>query len=156
MKAVNGWTLFFHPTFTDQVERLAVAVERARAKHPETVSTTADFKLLAALRKLVIETIPADPTRPEYRQGNTLGAGRKHWFRAKFGGQRFRLFFRFDTRSKIIIYAWVNDSTTLRSYGAKTDAYAVFGSMLTAGNPPDSWSDLLDAASGAGAERLSE
>lgn len=33
-------------------------------------------------------TIPVDPARPEYRQGNTLGDDYKHWFRAKCGGQR--------------------------------------------------------------------
>jgi toxin YhaV len=59
-------------------------------------------------------TIPTDPTQPEYRQGNTLGDDYKHWFRAKFGGQRFRLFFRFDTKAKVIIYAWVNDEDTKR------------------------------------------
>ena len=30
---------------------------------------------------------------------------------------RFRLFFRFDSASKVIIYAWVNDENTLRKVG---------------------------------------
>ena len=42
----------------------------------------------------------------------------------------------------------MNDSETLRTYGARTDAYAVFKGMLDAGNPPDAWADLLAAASG--------
>ena len=144
---INGWHLFAHPQFLDQLDRLAAAVETERAKNPEQAGATANFKLLAALRKLVFETIPADPSRPEYRQGGTLGAARKHWFRAKFGGQRFRLFFRYDSRAKIIIYAWINDGTTLRTYGSKTDAYAVFRGMLDAGDPPDDWSALLATAS---------
>jgi toxin YhaV len=144
---IDEWQIFAHPLFLDQVERLTEAVERRRADAPDTYTGSASFKLLVALRKLVFEIIPADPTRPEYRQGATLGSARKHWFRAKFGGQRFRLFFRFDTRAKIIIFAWVNDAETKRTYGAKTDAYAVFRKMLDQGNPPDRWDTLLRAAS---------
>lgn len=155
MLAVNGWQLFAHPLFLDQLDKLAAAVERARAKDPRGWRTSANAKLLATLRQLVFETIPQDPTRTEYRQGGTLGEARKHWFRAKFGNGRFRLFFRYSTSAKIIIFAWVNDETTLRTYGAKSDAYAVFRKMLDKGDPPDSWEALLKAASDATArERL--
>ncbi|MDP3258367.1 MAG: type II toxin-antitoxin system YhaV family toxin [Bosea sp. (in: a-proteobacteria)] len=144
---VNGWTIFGHPLLLDQLERVTAAVEKARATDPAGYQRTAKAKLLAILVNLIFETIPADPTRPEYRQGDTLGAARKHWFRAKFGNGRFRQFFRFDSKSKIIIFAWVDDETTLRTYGAKTDAYRVFKGMLDNGNPPDDWMDLLAAAS---------
>ena len=50
-------------------------------------------------------TIPQDPTRPEYRQGDTLGDEHKHWFRAKFF-QQYRLFFRFHAQAKVIVFAW--------------------------------------------------
>ncbi|WP_319799196.1 type II toxin-antitoxin system YhaV family toxin [Nitrobacter sp.] len=151
MLAVNGWQLFAHPLFLDQLEKLARAVERARAKDPRGWGKSANAKLLAALRQLVFETIPQDPTRREYRQGGTLGDDRKHWFRAKFGGGRFRLFFRYSTSAKVIVFAWVNDETTLRTYGSKSDAYAVFRKMLDKGNPPDSWDELLTTASEPGA-----
>lgn len=155
MLAVNGWQLFAHPLFLDQLDKLASAVERAQARDPRGWRKSANAKLLAALRQLVFETIPQDPTRAEYRQGGTLGDARKHWFRAKFGNGRFRLFFRYSTSAKVIIFAWVNDETTLRTYGAKSDAYAVFRKMLDNGNPPDSWDALLAAATDAGArERL--
>jgi toxin YhaV len=147
MAAVNGWELFAHPLFLDQLEKLTAAVERARKKDPRSWRKSANAKLLAALHRLVFETIPEDPTRPEYRQGGTLGEDRKHWFRAKFGAGRFRLFFRYSAKAKVIIFAWVNDETTLRAYGAKTDAYAVFRKMLDKGNPPDDWAALLEAAS---------
>lgn len=147
MSAVNGWQLFAHPLFLDQLEKLAGAVEQARIKDPHDWHRSANAKLLATLRQLVFETIPQDPTRPDYRQGGTLGNDRKHWFRAKFGGGRFRLFFRYSTNAKIIIFAWVNDETTLRTYGSRSDAYAVFRKMLDKGNPPDSWDALLTAAS---------
>lgn len=149
MLAVNEWQLFAHPLFLDQLDKLASAVERAQTKDPRGWRKSANAKLLAALRQLVFETIPQDPTRAEYRQGGTLGDARKHWFRAKFGNGRFRLFFRYSTSAKIIIFAWVNDETTLRTYGAKSDAYAIFRKMLDKGNPPDSWEALLEAASDA-------
>ena len=155
MLAVNGWQLFAHPLFLDQLDKLAGAVERAQTKDPRGWRKSANAKLLAALRQLVFETIPQDPTRAEYRQGGTLGDARKHWFRAKFGNGRFRLFFCYSTSAKIIIFAWVNDETTLRTYGAKSDAYAVFRKMLDKGDPPNSWDALLKAASDASTrERL--
>jgi toxin YhaV len=147
MLEVNGWQLFAHPLFLDQIEKLAGAVEKARKKDPRTWRKSANAKLLAAIRQLVFETIPQDPTRPEYRQGGTLGDTRKHWFRAKFGGGRFRLFFRYSSSAKVIVFAWVNDENTLRTYGAKSDAYAVFRKMLDGGNPPDDWAALIAAAS---------
>jgi toxin YhaV len=144
---VNGWTVFAHPLLLDQLERLTGAVGTAKAADPAGYQGTAKAKLLAMLATLIFETIPADPTRPEYRQGSTLGSDRKHWFRAKFGNGRFRLFFRYDSWTKIIIFAWVNDRNTLRTYGAKADAYRVFKGMLDRGNPPDDWPALLEAAS---------
>ncbi len=139
----GGWTLYAHPLFLDQLERLTVAVEKAAKKDPKGYASSANAKLLAAMRKLMFEVIPVDPTRPEFRQGGTLGPERKHWFRAKFGGGRFRLFFRYSSTAKIIIYAWVNDANTLRTYGSKSDAYAVFKTMLDRGNPPEDWSALV-------------
>lgn len=147
MMVVNGWTIYAHPLLLNQLEKLTTAVEKAKAKDPQGWTRTANAKLLAAVRSLMFETIPGDPTRPEYRQGDTLGATRKHWFRAKFGNGRFRLFFRYDSRSQVLIFAWVNDATTLRTYGSRTDAYAVFKGMLDKGNPPDDWTALLEAAS---------
>lgn len=147
MITINGWTLLAHPLFLDQVEKLTGSVEALKAEKPDAYQRNANTKLLAALYKLVFQIIPADPTATVYRQGSTLGGGHKHWFRAKFGNGRFRLFFRYDSATKIIIFAWVNDETTLRTYGAKTDAYRVFKGMLEDGHPPDDWVELRKAAS---------
>ena len=144
---IDGWTIFAHPLLLDQLERATAAVEAAEATDPKGYQGTAQAKLLAMLARLILETIPADPTRLEYRQGDTLGKARKHWFRAKFGNGRFRLFFRHDSRTKIIIFAWVNDENTMRTYGSKADAYRVFKGMLDKGDPPDDWTALLAAAS---------
>lgn len=146
METEVGWTLLAHPLFLTQVDKLASAVEELKAKRPESYSSHANTKLLAALYRLIYEIIPADPASASYRQGATLGPDYKHWFRAKFGAGRFRLFFRYDSKAKIIIYAWINDEQSLRTYGSKTDAYRVFKSMLERGNPPDSWEALVDHA----------
>lgn len=143
MVTVNGWTLYAHPLFLEQVENLVKAVDKAKKKNPRDYQKSANVKLLTAIRKLAFEDIPVNPTRPEYRQGGTLGLKRKHWFSAKFASGRFRLFFRYNSSAKIIIYAWVNDQNTLRTYGSKSDAYAVFKKMLDADNPPDDWDKLI-------------
>ncbi len=149
----HGWTLHAHPLFLDQLERLLAAVERAKRADPGGWQGKADTKLLAALQALILDRIPRDPLAPEFRQGNTLGRAHRHWFRAKFAGNRFRLFFRADSQAKVIVYAWVNDRDTLRKAGAGTDPYAVFTRMLAGGNPPDDWPTLLAAATEAGAQR---
>jgi toxin YhaV len=139
----HGWVLHAHPLFLDQIERLLAAVERAKRADPEGWQSKADTRLLAAIRVLILDRIPRDPLAPEFRQGNTLGREHRHWFRAKFAGSRFRLFFRADSQARVIVYAWVNDRDTLRKAGAGTDPYAVFGRMLASGNPPDDWPALL-------------
>jgi len=144
---VNGWTLLFGPAISDKLHALRVACDRARVADPDNFRSNANAKLLSALNRLLFEVIPADPTRPEYRQGNTLGPEYRHWFRAKFMG-RFRLFFRYDSGSKIIVYAWVNDETTLRKAGGKHDPYEVFRRMLKAGNPPNDWAALVKVSRG--------
>jgi toxin YhaV len=151
---VNGWTLLFHQALIGQLNRLADASRRARRADPQGFQSNANVKLLAALAKLMLEVIPADPSRPEYRQGNTLGADYRHWFRARFLG-RFRLFFRYDSRSRVIVYAWVNDERSLRQRGARSDPYEVFQRMLASGNPPNDWAALVSSAGTPSRDTLS-
>ncbi len=144
---INGWTIYAHPLFLDQIEALVTEVEKAKSKDPTGYKNKRASKLLSAILKVALEDIPADPMRAVYRQGDTLGDDYKHWFRAKFL-QQFRLFFRYkETKAaKVIVLAWVNDEDTLRAYGKANDAYAVFRKMLKKGNPPDDWDGLLTAA----------
>ena len=93
---------------------------------------------------MILDVVPGDPARDDFRQGSTLGTAYRHWRRAKIG-RRFRLFFRYYSKSKVIVYAWVNDENTLRSAGSKSDPYAVFEKMLGRGNPPDGWDALIAA-----------
>ena len=141
----HGWTLLFHDCLLDQLRNLDRAVRRARRNDPAGFASNANVKLFRALSRLMLEVVPQDPSRDEYRQGNTLGARYRHWRRARIG-RRFRLFFRYDTRAKVIVYAWVNDQRTLRSSGSRTDPYSVFARMLARGNPPDDWAGLSTAS----------
>src|SRR3989339_940217 len=145
---INGWTLLAHPLFIAQRDALIDEVEALKAKKPRTYATSNAAKRLAAIDSLIFDIIPQDPTRDEYRLGGTLGKERKHWFRAKFF-QQYRLFFRYRREDKIILYAWVNDEKTLRAYGKKSDAYAIFKKMLEHDNPPDDWNALIEACPGA-------
>ena len=142
----HGWRLIGHPLLLDQLDKLIAAAERARQSDPAGSQGNANVKLLATLRDLMLDRVPRDPLAAEFRQGNTLGPAHRHWFRAKFGANRFRLFFRADSTSRIVVYAWVNDRDTLRKAGAASDPYAVFARMLAHGNPPDDWPTLLAAA----------
>lgn len=142
---IHGWTIFAHPLFLAQLESLADKVETLKQKDPVGYTKKNAGKRLAAITKLAFEVIPQDPTRPEYRQGGTLGEDHKHWFRAKFF-QQYRLFFRYHAPSKVIVLAWVNDEDTKRAYESNEDAYRVFRKMLEAGHPPDDWNQLLSEA----------
>ena len=142
---INGWTVFAHPLFLDQLEATMGQVEALRLKDPAGFRQKNASKRLAAIFKLAFEVIPQDPERTEYRQGKTLGEDHKHWFRAKFF-QQYRLFFRYHAASKIIIFAWVNDEDTRRAFERGDDAYRVFRRMLVSGHPPDDWNALLAEA----------
>ena len=142
---VNGWTIFAHPLFLDQFDEFARQVEAHKRKDPVGFVKKNATKRLAAIAKLAFEVIPQDPSRTEYRQGNTLGEDHKHWFRAKFF-QQYRLFFRYHAQSKVIVFAWVNDEDTKRAYESGDDAYRVFRKMLDSGHPPGDWGPLLSQA----------
>ena len=141
----HGWTLLFHDGVVGQLSKLRAAAERAERNDQQGFENNANVKLFRALSQLIMEVVPSDPSRDEFRQGNTLGPTYRHWRRAKIG-RRFRLFFRYDSKARAIVYAWVNDEETLRSAGSKSDPYAVFEKMLSRGNPPDDWAALVAAS----------
>lgn len=141
-----GWTILAHPLFLEQIETLIVAAEAERAGGPNS-------KLLAHLLDLALDKIPRDPGGPAFRHGGSLRGDRKHWFRGKTGNGRYRLFYRFQSAARIIVYAWVNDAESSRTYGSSSDAYAVFSRILDAGNPPEDWNALVAAASNGAARR---
>jgi len=136
------WTTGIHPAFELQFNNYKLLAAKAKSKVGEDWVNTRAGKKFLALNKQVREGIPANPSNPEYRLGDSLGVSYTHWFRAKFL-QQYRIFFRYSTRSEVIVYAWVNNDDTLRSYGSKTDAYVVFRKMLEAGKVPNNWEELM-------------
>src|SRR5271169_6481691 len=142
---VNGWRLFQYPLLENQLQKLTEAVEQLSISQPDTYKEHPKTKLLATIHGYVTKIIPRDPHAPEFRQGDTLGPDNRHWFRAKFH-QRYRLFYRFSSKNRVIVYVWVNDEFTLRKAGSRTDPYEVFKSMLNAGDPPRTLEDLLQHA----------
>ena len=141
----HGWNLLFHDCLIEQLRKLQEGALRAQAQDPIGFASNANVRLFEAVSKLILEAVPSDPNRDEYRQGNTMGSDYRHWRRSKIG-QRFRLFFRFDSKSRVIIFAWINDEHTLRAAGSKNDPYVVFQRMLGRGHPPDDWAALLSAS----------
>lgn len=136
----HGWRIAAHPLLLDQLSRLTDAAERESAGGPNQ-------KLLAHVLDLLIERIPRDPGSPHFRHGGSLDGEGREWFRGKTGAGRYRLFYRFSSRERLIVYAWINDEDSLRSRGARSDVYAVFAKMLQQGNPPSTWQALVEAAS---------
>lgn len=124
------WSLLFHRCVLEQLERLKAASDKAIASNPQSALENANVKLYAALGKLMLETIPSDPARDDYRQGNAMGPHFRHWRCAKIG-RRFRLFFRYDSRTKVIVYAWLNDEKTLRTAGSRNDPYVATFAITT-------------------------
>lgn len=138
----GGWRLLAWPQFATQYVSLERETARLAAADPSGYASHPQAKLFAAVRRLVSEIIPRDPNAPEPQLGNTLGPRHRHWRRARFSG-RFRLFYRFHTGSRTIVYAWMNDAGTLRKEGNRTDPYAIFRQMLERGRPPSDWLNLL-------------
>ena len=118
---IHGWTVYAHPLFLEQLDELERRVADLKARKPLEYRQKNPTKRLAAIHRLAFDLIPEDPTRPEYRLGDTLGAERKHWFRAEFF-QQYRPFSRFSSKEKVIVLAWVDDERSKRAYGAKRDA----------------------------------
>lgn len=117
LPVVQGWTLAFHPCLLDQVERLVVAAEQEvkRAGRSAANRPGPNQKLLAHVLDLMFEAIPRDPNAAAYRLGHTLGREHAHWRRGKTGGGRYRLFFRFRSDARLIVFAWINDEHSART-----------------------------------------
>ncbi len=140
-----AWRLFVHPAFSEPFDALVDEVARLKESDPEGYAQHPKAKLLRRIVDLIEKEIPRDPGAAEYNLGNTLGPAHRHWRRAKFLS-RFRLFFRYNSKAEVVIYAWVNDENTLRKAGSGNDPYHLFGGMLRKGRPPDDWEDLMKQA----------
>jgi|SRR5271163_3453446 len=140
---VNGWRLYQYKLFSDELNRLVAEVKKLQQSQPATYKDHPKTKRLARIRELILKKLPADPAHERWNQGNTLGTEHQLWKRAKFGQNRFRLFFRYDGPTKVIIYALVKNENTLRKEGDKNDPYVIFAKGLRKGDPPSDLAELL-------------
>ena len=139
---VNSWRIFIHEALETQLAKLAGSVAWMQLAEQTTSKNNRHKKVLKSIKRAMFESVPVAPGRIEHRLGHTIGREHTAWFRVKVL-QQFRLFYRYDSVQKIIVYVWVNDEESLRAYGSKTDAYSLFKKMLDSGNPPGSFEELL-------------
>lgn len=152
VRSSHGWELWFGELFAARWASQRKLVKQLKAKLKQSdFEAHPEVKLFAALFNIVHDVVPRDPQAPEFRLGATLGSKYASWRRAKGHGlpPRMRLFFKYSSARKVIVFAWLNDEGTLRKAGASTDVYAVFQRMLKSGDPPDDFEALRKKASSA-------
>ena len=126
-------------TLKSQVEELARKNPSDYKRHPLS-------KLLASIAE-ARKDIYKNPLHRKFNLGKTLGEKYTHWRRAKeLLPDRYRMFFRAHSPDRLIIICWINDTTTLRKHGSKTDVYRVFKRMLDSGLMPDDIKKLKEQA----------
>jgi len=129
---INGWTVLYHTVFGDRFHALKERVKQLKAtlsdadykQHP-------DVKLFAAVRRVIMETIPTDPNRADF----WLRADLAKFRRVKGYGlpERYRVFYVFSQQARVVMIMYLNGSGTLRKQGAKTDPYEVFADLVRSG-----------------------
>lgn len=141
-----GWNLYFFSLFKKILDQLEADVTKIKSEktldefkqHPKT-------KLLKSVFKQILTDVPTDPNDSKFKLGHTLGKNYSNWQRVKNGlPSRYRLFFKFSSTNKSIIYVWLNNETTLRNDGSKKDVYTVFLNMLKSGTIPSDIEELIN------------
>lgn len=148
---VNDWTLLQFRLFKERLNTLEREVLFIQQQDPAGFERHPKVKLAKAVVDNVKVHVPRDPNHKDYRLGVTLGKAYTDWRRVKKHKlpPRYRLFFRFSSVHKKIIYAWLNDEHSLRKVGAKNDVYEVFKAMLKRGEVPNSLEDLMNFSDSA-------
>lgn len=145
----NGYELHALEIFQNILDELTTEVEKLQRKEPDNFQNHPKTKLLLGVLSNITTNVPANPDHVDFRQGLTLGKKNKSWRRVKKKDlpPRYRLFFQFNSKvPKTIIYAWLNDDSTQRKAGSRTDVYAVFERMLKNDKIPNSWQELYKEA----------
>ena len=143
---VNHWDLYYFKLFAERLTQLEQDVSLLSKDASLDYKSHPKAKLLKAVYDSITNDVPADPEHSKFRLGKTLETY-TNWRRVKRGlPPRYRLFFKFTSTDRKIIYAWLNDDSTLRKEGDKNDVYEVFKRLLRRGEVPDSIDDLLRQA----------
>ena len=69
---VNGWSIYAHPLFLDQIEGLTLEVEARKARDPKTWRKKNSTKRLAAIFKLVTDCLLYTSPSPRDRQKSRM------------------------------------------------------------------------------------
>ena len=107
----HGWTLLFHEGFIEQLRKVQAAAVPLSDSEPQQFDGDANAKLFQALSHRVMDAVPGDPSRDEFRYCNIAEPAHSIWRCARIG-RRFRLFFRYDARAKVIVFAALKDRAT--------------------------------------------
>ncbi|MGR3176554.1 MAG: type II toxin-antitoxin system YhaV family toxin [Candidatus Anammoxibacter sp.] len=127
---MNNYLLKTHEIFFQRTAELNRQVaELKKTLTPNELTRHETVKLAARVYKATVKRIPSDPNRPEYRLKGEL----KRYRRYKQGLKRYRLFFSFSTKFRIILYLYLNDENTLRKQGGKNDPYKKFKKLTEQG-----------------------
>ena len=107
----HGWTLLFHEGLIEQLHTVQAGAVQASESEPQRLDGNANAKLFQALSHRVMDAVPGDPSRDEFRYCNIAEPAHSNWRCARIG-RRFRLFFRYDARAKVIVFAALKDRAT--------------------------------------------
>jgi len=121
----NESRIRFHAAFEQVLDELVAVVAKERERDPEHYRSSPQAKLLARIYRAIKDEIPDDPQHVSYYQGETKGHCYSQWRRAK-PAEHYRLFFKWDKETNVIIYAWLNSEVSLVKYRSHMDAYRVF------------------------------
>lgn len=132
MFVANGWTIYFHRVFAERYEQLLSSVTALKGTLPsKEYRQRPTVKLFAKLTRAIRETVPADPDAPEYRLKRDLAKFRR--MKGHGLADRYRLFWVFSSRLRVIVFLYLNDESTLRKQDAASDPYEVFKRLLSRG-----------------------
>lgn len=134
--------MLYHPVFGDRYAALRDEARRLKDQlEPEQWRAHPVVKLAAGIRRMVMEVVPQDALAPAFRLRGDLEA----FCRASGIAlpPRYRLFWVVSPTTRVVIFLYLNDETTLREAGARTDPYQVFARMVRRGQiGPDFESNL--------------
>jgi toxin YhaV len=122
-----NYLLKCHKFYAEKVDALKHEIKKLKITlDSQTFLQHPEVKFAARLRDATKKIIPEDPDKKEYQLHGDL----KKYRRYKQGLQRYRLFFTFSSKPRIILYLYINDKSSLRKEGDKNDPYKIFSKLV--------------------------
>ncbi|MDR1380587.1 MAG: type II toxin-antitoxin system YhaV family toxin [Tannerella sp.] len=148
----GNYTEWHFTLFSEQYKILENRLFFLASEFPDTFHTHEDVKFFKRIRTSMDKCLEY-PEANEYALGDTLarqkydgkllGKNYSNWRRIKNNmPPRYRLFFVFSSGERIVIFSWLNDGSSLRREGHKSDVYAVFAKLIAGGKIPSLFSAL--------------